>query len=133
MADVAIADPTLTSWIQTGGVVAFASLVFYELRQLRPLVKEWIEQRKEDRGLLAEVKNILSVLLERERMRSEQRAKLLRLSAERMGGAPEDWDTDDTGAFEVETPSRPVKRPKTNPHGHPSGEYSILRRKPGEP
>jgi hypothetical protein len=120
-----MADPALTSWLQTGGVLAFAGAVLWELRQLRPLIKDWIEQRQQDRDLLGEVKRILSVLLERERMRSEQREKLIKMG--RRADTPVGWDDDDTGAIEVERPT--LKRPKTNPLGVPTGEYHYTRKK----
>lgn len=60
-------DASVASWVQAGGVVAFAGAVLWELKQLRPI--------------MSEVKGILASLLERERMRSEQRAELIRQQA----------------------------------------------------
>jgi hypothetical protein len=128
-------DPTggnVASWGQTGAVVLFAAAVLWELRQLRPLIKEWIEQRQADRDLLADVKNILARLLERERMRAEQRTKLLKM---RGGEVDEAWDEDVTDAVTEPVPrqpSRPVKM-KSPPHGYPITEYGPhTRRKPGD-
>jgi hypothetical protein len=129
-------DPSTAtaSWIQTGGVLAFAAAVLWELKQLRPLIKEWIDQREKDRGLLNEVKTILSVLLERERMRAAQRDLLLRQAGVTTPPsstppplpADQNWDLDNTGAVEVPL----QKRPKTNPQGYPAAsEYSYTRKK----
>jgi hypothetical protein len=81
--------------------------VLWELRLLRPV--------------LGEVQKILTALLERERMRSEQREKLLR-----MGGAvPEEFEHDVTDAVALPPPKR-----RTPPQGYPTGgEYSITRKK----
>ena len=47
------------SWIQAGGVVAFASAVLWELRSQRPVLQS--------------IKEVLAALLERERIRGERR------------------------------------------------------------
>lgn len=57
MADVA--DGSLASWIQAGGVVAFATAVLVELRGIRPT--------------LTGIKEVLAALLERERIRNDRR------------------------------------------------------------
>lgn len=97
MADV---DATTASWIQAGGVLAFAGAVLWELRQLRPLI--------------AEVRQVLASLLERERMRAEQRAQLLAAQA-----VPNQvWD-DETDAI-----AEPLRRHRTPPRG---GNYGPIR------
>lgn len=106
------------SWIQTGGVLAFAGAVLWELKQLRPLIKEWIEERRADRDLIGEVKTLLAQLLERERMRSEQRAQLLRRKAESDQPLPEQWE-DVTDNVSIPTPV--PKRAHTAPFGLPYG------------
>lgn len=49
----------MAGWIQAGGVVAFATAVMVELRAIRPT--------------LTSIKEVLSALLERERIRGERR------------------------------------------------------------
>lgn len=65
----------VAEWLQTGGVLAFAGAVMWELRQLRPLFAQLIQERQEDRALVAEVKAILAALLERERIRDERKRR----------------------------------------------------------
>jgi hypothetical protein len=126
-------DPTgatTASWLQTGGVIAFAAAVLWELRQLRPLIKGWIEERQRDRDLLSEVKIILGALLERERMRGEQRAKLIK-----QGRLPPDDAPDEAFDDITDNVSLPEQKPKrqgtghTPPAGYPIGGYSKTRGK----
>lgn len=65
MAD--LSDPSIAGWIQTGGVVAFASAVLLQLRDMKPLFKAIGDT-------LTEVRTTLSALLERERARAERLA-----------------------------------------------------------
>jgi hypothetical protein len=53
------ADVQLASWVQAGGVVAFATAVLLELRAMRPV--------------LGEIKTVLAALLERDRIRDTRR------------------------------------------------------------
>lgn len=61
------------SWVQAAGVLAFASAVLYELRQLGPLVKAWTTVVGEVKTELGKVREVLSALLERDRIRAERR------------------------------------------------------------
>lgn len=90
---------TTASWIQAGGVLAFAGAVLWELRQLRPI--------------MAEVKTVLASLLERERMRAEQRAQIIAAQAV----PAQVWD-DTTDAI-----GEPVRRHATPARGTVYGPY----------
>jgi hypothetical protein len=104
----------VASWVQAGGVVAFAAAVLWELKQLRPI--------------MSEVAQVLAKMLERERMRAEQRAQLLQLQqgGERRAPIPvEGWDdTTDAVAMPVKPPK---KRSATSPRGYPVSVYGPLR------
>jgi hypothetical protein len=103
-----LADASIASWVQAGGVVAFAGAVLWELKQLRPI--------------MGEVKSILSSLLERERMRAEQRAQII---ARQQAVPHQVWDdvtdaiTEPVPKVRRKTPARPFggygpSRPSTN-------------------
>lgn len=96
----------IAGWVQAGGVVAFAGAVLWELKQLRPI--------------MSEVKQVLASMLERERMRSEQRAQLI----EQRRPTHEIFD-DTTDA--VALPLTPPKRPRSNPRGYPVGNYGPMK------
>lgn len=121
----------LSGWIQTGGVLAFAGAVLWELKQLRPLFKAMIEERQKDRETMTEVKVVLSSLLERERMRAEQRAQLIELrrrgdSDRPVSRRPQENYDDTTDA--VAMPLQPIKkRHRSNPGGHPIGGYGPIK------
>jgi hypothetical protein len=106
MADAEQAN-AVAGWVQAGGVVAFAGAVLWELKQLRPI--------------MAEVKQVLTSMLERERMRAEQRSQLLQQQ-----GVPDGrWD-DVTDA--VSMPVTPIKRrAPSNPRGYPVGKYGPMK------
>jgi hypothetical protein len=63
-------DPDATagiaSWVQAGGVVAFAAAVWWELKLQR---RERSDRDKEHTTILTSIKETLSALLERERSR----------------------------------------------------------------
>lgn len=54
-----VADSSLASWVQAGGVVAFATAVLWELRGLKPTLRK--------------IEDVLAALLERDRIRGERR------------------------------------------------------------
>jgi hypothetical protein len=129
MADVTGGDGSLTSWVQTGGVLAFAGAVLYQLRELKPVLKEVGE-------ILSQVRSTLAALLERERARAERIAaqdalrargdsRSLLGEARVVEVAPEDEDF--TGPIDVQrvkaaTPPRGLpyvqhNRPKTSGGG----------------
>ncbi len=110
MADVE--SQAVASWIQAGGVVAFAAAVLWELRLMRPI--------------LTEVKTVLASLLERERMRGEQRAELIELRRRHEESAPSHRHEDFSDATDaVSLPPLPPQKPKakhkipSNPRGYP--------------
>jgi hypothetical protein len=110
MADVA--DGSLTSWLQTGGVLAFAGAVLYQLRELKPFLKDLVET-------LTLVRTTMAALLERERARAE------RIAAQEAARAmsaplPETFEGELTGPIEVGAPRRT-----------PPGGYSQHRPKTG--
>lgn len=59
---------TTTDAVQAGGVLAFASLVLYILKELRPVLKEIASQ-------LFEMRITFAALLERERVRDMRRKR----------------------------------------------------------
>jgi hypothetical protein len=61
-------DGQAASWIQTGGVLAFAAVVLFELRKLGPVLNAWV-------STMGEVKEVLAALLERERIRDARRTR----------------------------------------------------------
>jgi hypothetical protein len=62
-----ISDGSVASWVQAGGVLAFASAVLWQLRDLKPLFSEIGR-------VIADVEKTLAALLERERIRHERQA-----------------------------------------------------------
>jgi hypothetical protein len=100
-----VTEGSIASWVQTGGVGLFAAAVFWQLQQLKPILKQ--------------VGETLAALLERERMRAERT---------RQGGeVSENWDSPTTGPIvEVRTPARAKT---ATPRGGVSigGGYSIKR------
>ena len=120
MNEVAEAAP----WVQTGGLLAFAGAVLWELRQLRPLFKQLVSERQEDRTLIADVRAILAALLERERIRDERK----RRDSDRPVSAPipaAQWPEDEsTGLHEImarqrqriKTPVGGVRPPRPGTH-----------------
>lgn len=105
MAD--LSDPTsLSSWLQTGGVIAFAGAVWMQLRKLEPFLD----------GL----NKTMAALLERDRMRDAARAVT----------APPVDEWEETTA--VATPPKPKRR--TPVGGTPvTGGYSHVRPFRGNP
>ncbi len=61
-------EQSAASWIQTGGVLVFAGVVLWELRQLKPTLAAWV-------SMMGEVREILAATLERERIRGEARRR----------------------------------------------------------
>lgn len=101
MADV-VGDASLTSWVQTGGVVAFAAAVLYQLRELKPFLKDLT-------STLTLVQTTLASLLERERARAERiAAQDAQRAAAVINPVPEQFE-DLTGPIEV--PRRPTQTP----------------------
>ncbi len=110
----------IAGWVQTGGVVAFAGAVLWELRLMRPI--------------LAEVKSVLASLLERERMRSEQRAELIRQRDSRRGDSrpPQSRRSsrDEEFGFEDVTDAVAIpiqRRAQTPGRGSPAGKYGPIK------
>jgi len=58
---------SIANWVQAGGVVAFAAAVWFELRQQR---LERDSRDKEIGSILTTIKETLSALLERDRMKT---------------------------------------------------------------
>jgi hypothetical protein len=110
MADIEQSN-AVASWVQAGGVVAFAGAVLLELKQLRPI--------------MSEVKQVLASMLERERMRAEQRAQILQQQ-----GIPENrWD-DVTDAVSMPV-QKPILKRRSPPRGYPVGNYGPMKPKHG--
>jgi hypothetical protein len=109
MADVA--DGSVASWVQAGGVGLFAAAVLWQLRDLKPIFKAVGET-------LTRVETTLAALLERERTRGERLAAQDALRRGRLAtleGREETWEDEPTGAAEV--PVLPPRR--TPPRGAP--------------
>lgn len=112
-------DPSLASWAQAGGVVAFAGAVLLQLRDFRrelgPLFKSIGET-------LAEVKATMAALLERERTRAERLAAqdAARRASSRTpsGGAPvADWEDEETHPIALPLRSPGLHGPSRPPRG----------------
>ncbi|HEY1554781.1 MAG TPA: hypothetical protein VGF94_08105 [Kofleriaceae bacterium] len=108
---------TTASWLQAGGVLAFAVLVLVLLRELVPLLKALYE-------VLSKVRETLAALLERERMRGE---RLAATDAQRRMMLPPEADFDDPPTNPIAIPLPSTRR--TPPHGVPIGVYGP--KKPG--
>ena len=114
MADIA-GDASLASWVQAGGVIAFAGAVLMQLREIKPFLGELTKT-------LGEVRTTMASLLERERTRAErlaaQDAARQAMQFKTGGAVPENWDGHPTGTIEIphehSTPT-PKKRMQTNP------------------
>lgn len=159
MADVS--DGSVTSWVQTGGVWAFAGAVLWELKQLRPVIKEWIDALAKVREEItasakahAEVRVVLAGILERERWRDEQgpyregphrvaRATSLvdpsgaALPRARTGGVPVEIEPEQTpglGQFMEDIPTLPAPPPvgvRAQTNPLARGGYQVVKRPRG--
>lgn len=101
-------DGTTASWIQAGGVLAFASAVLWQLRDLKPILKAVADT-------LLQVQLTQAALLERERVRAEAKA------ARDAAGVPaQTW---------AEETTQPIIERATPPGGNPvpGGGYRIIR------
>jgi hypothetical protein len=115
---VAAADASTASWIQTGGVLAFASLVMWHLRDLKPTLEGV-------KTTLVNVQLLLAGILERERMKGENRA---RRAIARANGVPDAVGDELTEPINVPELLPPKQvRARTAPGG-----YSIQRPRGGE-
>jgi hypothetical protein len=66
---------TTTDAVQAGGVLAFASLVLYILRELRPVLKGFTDVIESFRAELFEMRITFAAFLERERIRDSRRRR----------------------------------------------------------
>lgn len=119
-------DGSVASWVQTGGVLAFASLVLLQLREIKPVLTKVTE-------VLSEVGKTVAQLLERERARAERiaaaeaaRRELGPVRADYGAPAPEPVDWEETPPLGTIAPR--VTRARTNP-GRPETQWGPM--KPG--
>ena len=84
MADVV--DPGLAGLLNLGGLAGFATLVLLQLRDLKPLFKEFSAAIKEQATVNGDTRVILAQLLERERDRA---ARIHAERSARNSSAPE--------------------------------------------
>lgn len=117
MADSAGAGE-LAGWIQTGGVVAFASAVLLWLRDHKREITPVLTELGKTLGT---VNSTLSALLERERARAE---RLAAIDAIRRGeGVPQRrWNDDEDGNTQPIVVASKQGRARTEPG---PGEYSV--------
>lgn len=123
-----MSDASVVSWVQAGGVLAFAAMVMWRLEKylggLEPTIKAFDKT-------MDEVKTVLAQLLERERFRDERRAAVetahnrFRLYSDAPESPePREWEeTPPLGTIGPRT-----QRARTNPGGRSPSEYG-----PGKP
>lgn len=121
---VADLDPSTFSWMQAGGVVAFAGAVLLFLRDLKPLLKDIRDEYTEIRTESAMVRQTLNTLLQRDALRSQVRSeRRSRETSQPDMRTPIEVHDEVTGQVEEMLPL-PPPRPRTPVKGVPLGAYS---------
>lgn len=102
-------DSSVSELLQAGGVLAFAGVVLYLLRELRPILKDLKTE-------LFEMRITLAALLERERIRDDRRKRESMQPPIRGMPAPaaaaESWDGQTTDIKELIEKQRAAAKPR---------------------
>lgn len=123
MAD--ITDGSTASWIQAGGVLAFAGAVLVQLRDFRRELAPLLKGIGETLGF---VQTTMSALLERERARAERlaaqdAARQAQANMRKQAVPESSWDGEgNTGAIEI-----PIEQPKKRMQTQPGVESPSYR------